>query len=267
MTAIEILHETLRSILRNWRQVIQIFLVPLGILIALFVGALNFGTQSIEIDGQTFSVPSPFLFLLFPLVIFLIFWPVVAWHRLLVLNETFRGFLPPFRLKPVLRYVLNLIGLGLILSLVTLPLLGVVGPAMFSEIDPEALIRGEMPPLRFFIWPTLLSLPALYLSIRFCLILPGAAVENHVGFGGSWHYTSEKGIALVLLAILAAIVSLIVQIVLSAITPGLMETNETGFIVIQVGQMIGQLLGSLFVISLMSTIFVAFFQGETQGMR
>jgi len=262
MSAIEILREALFAILRNWRRVIRIFLLPLGLLIGIFASAVTFATQSVTIDGQTVQVPSPFLFVLFPLFLFLIFWPVVAWHRLLVLGDQPKGFVPPFRVKAVLRYVLNLFGLGILISLIMLPIMAIIGPMMISELDPEAIARGEMLPLKFFIWPTIASLPALYLGLRLCLILPGAAVENHVGLSGSWSYTSNKGASLPIIVLLAAAVTMAFQIILSAITSSLFEASGSFLTVFQLTQFIGQLLSSLFVISVMSTMFIVFVQDK-----
>ncbi|MGH1416610.1 MAG: hypothetical protein ACRBB0_24180 [Pelagimonas sp.] len=262
MNAIEILRDALFVILINWRQAIRIFLVPLGLIVGVFASVMIFGTLSVKIDGQTVQVPSPFLFVLFPLFLFLIFWPVVAWHRLLVLGEQPTGFAPTIKFKPVLRYVLNLFGLGMLISLLMLPVMAFIGPMMISELDPEAISRGEMPPLKFFIWPTLASLPALYLGIRLCLILPGAAVENHVGLSGSWDYTSSKGTSLLLIVLLAATFSIVLQIILSAITPSLFEAPQGVLTVFQLTQFIGQMIGSLFVISVMSTMFLVFVQDK-----
>lgn len=265
MSAIEILREALFAILRNWRQAIQIFLVPIVLVIAISAGVMIFGTQAVTIDGQTVAVPSPFLIVLLPLFLFSILWPVVAWHRLLVLDDQPTGFVPPVRFKSVLRYALNLIGLGFLLSLLMLPVLAVFGPMMISEIDPEALVRGEMLPLKFIIWPALASLPALYLGIRLCLILPGAAVDNRVGLFGSWDYTSGKGTALILIAVFAAAFSIVVQVGLSAFAPSLFEATQTVLTVFQLTQFVGQMLGSLFVISVMSTMFLAFVQNKASS--
>lgn len=264
MSAIEILREALFAMLTNWQRALRIFLLPLGLLVGIFIGAVTFATQSFTIDGQTVQVPSPFLFVLFPLFLFLIFWPVVAWHRLLVLGEQPAGFAPPLRFKAVLRYVLNLIALGILSSLPMLPIMAIIGPMMISELDPEAIAGGEMLPLKFFIWPTIASLPVLYLGLRFCLILPGAAIENHVGLSGSWNYTSNKGPSLPIIVLLSAAVSMAFQIILSAITPSLFEASGGILTVFQLTQFIGQLLGSLFVISVMSTMFNAFVQDKVK---
>lgn len=259
MTATEILREALVSILRNWRQAIQIFLIPSGIVIALFVSILLFGTQTVTIDGQTVDMPSPFLFVLFPVFLFLIFWPVVAWHRLLILDDQPKGLLPPTRPYSVLRYVLNVLGLGLLLALI---MMAIVGLLMISGINPEAMVAGEMPPLRFFILPTLASLPALYLGIRWCLILPGAAVDNRVGLSGSWNSTSGKSSVLVVIVIFGVAISLISQVLLSAITPIILGADQTSLMAFQLIQFAVQTFSSLFVLSMMSTMFLAFVQNE-----
>lgn len=262
MNATEILRESLFGILTNWRKAIRIFLPPLALLIGIFASAVIFGTHSVTIEGQTVQFPSPFLFVLFPLILFLVFWPVVAWHRLLVLGEQPAGLAPPFRVKAVLRYVLNLFGLGILISLPMLPIMAIIGPMMISELDPEAIARGAMPPLKFLIWPSIASLPSLYLGLRLCLILPGAAVENHVGLSGSWSYTSNKGVFIPLIALISVVVSIALQIILSVITPSLLEASRGVLTTFQIAQFVGQLLGSLFVISVMSTMFLVFVQDK-----
>jgi hypothetical protein len=262
VTAIQILREALFSILRNWRQAIQIFLIPLGLVVVLFVGILFFGTQTVTIDGQTVEVPSPFLFVFFPVFLFLIFWPVVAWHRLLVLDEQPKGLMPTLRPYAVLRYVLNLIGLGLLLSLTFMPIMAVIGPIMMREINPEAMLRGEMLPLSFFILPTLASLPAFYLGIRWCLILPGAAVDNRIGLSGSWNSTSGKSSVLIMIVIFGAAISLISQVVLSAVTPRILGADQTIPMAFEVTQLVAQTLSSLFVLSMLSTMYLAFVQNK-----
>ncbi|MBO6791258.1 MAG: hypothetical protein JJ894_12050 [Dinoroseobacter sp.] len=267
MSAIEILREALFAMLTNWQRALRIFLLPLGLFVGIFIGAVTFATQSVTIHGQTVQLPSPLLFVLFPLflfLIFLIFWPVVAWHRLLILGEQPARFAPPLRFKAVLRYVLNIIGLGILISLLMLPIMAIIGPMMISELDPEAIAGGEMLPLDFFFWPTVALLPVQYLALRLCLILPGAAIENHVGLSGSWNYTSNKGASLPIIVLLAAAVSMTLQIILSAITPSLFEASGGILTVFQLTQFIGQLLGSLFVISVMSTMFNAFVQDKVK---
>ena len=264
MSAIEILREALFAMLANWQRAIRIFLLPLGLLVGILVAVVTFATQSVTIDGQTVQVPSPFLFVLFPLFLFLVFWPVVAWHRLLVLGEQPAGFAPPLRFKAVLRYVLNLFGLGILLSLPMLPIMAIIVPMIISELDPEAIAGAEMLPLKFFIWPTIASLPVLYLGLRLCLILPGAAVENHVGLSGSWNYTSTKGAALPLIVLLAAAVSMAFQIIISALSPSLFEVSGGLLTVFQLSHFIGQLLSSLFVISVLSMMFNAFVQDKVK---
>lgn len=263
MTAIEILRETLFAILTNWRQAIRVFLPPLVILVCVVAGAVVLPpTQSVMVDGQTVQVPSPFLFTLFPLLIFLIFWPVVAWHRVFILDDQPTGFAPPIRFWAVLRYVLNLLGLGILICLPLFPILALVAPMMMSGIEPEAIARGEMPPLKFMILPSLASLPVLYLGLRLCLILPGAAVENHIGLSGSWNYTSNRGATLPLLVLLAITLSIIFQVILTTIAPNLLQASEGVLAVVQLIHFIGQLLGSLFVISVMSTMFLAYVPGK-----
>lgn len=186
----------------------------------------------------------------------------MAWHRLLVLGDQPKGFGPPLRFKAVLRYVLNLFGLAILISLPMLPIMAIIGPMMVSELDLEAIARGEMPPLKFIIWPTIASLPVFYLGMRLCLILPGAAVENHIGLSGSWNYTSNKGASLPLIVLLAAAVSMAFQIILSAVRPSLFDASQGILTVFQFTQSIGQLLGSLFVISVMSTMFLVFVQDK-----
>ncbi len=262
MTATELLREVLFSILRNWTKAIQIFLMPLGIVVALFVGILFFGARTVAIDGQTVGVPSPWLFLFFPVALFLVFWPVVAWHRLLVLNEQPKGFVPAVRPSSILRYVLNLIGLGLLLALVTMPLMAIIGPIMMRGIDPQALLRGEMPPLSFFVLPALASLPAFYLGLRWCLILPGAAVDDRIGLSGSWTATSGKNALLIFLIIVGSAISLLSQIVLAIVTPIFLAVDQTTLTAIQVIQFAVQMLGTLFVLSLLSTMFLFFVHNE-----
>ncbi|WP_422050437.1 hypothetical protein [Shimia sp.] len=196
--------------------------------------------------------------------LFLVFWPVVAWHRLLVLGEQPTGLAPPLRVKAVLRYVLNLFGLGILISLPMLPIMAIIGPMMVSDLDPEALARGAMPPLKFLIWPSIASLPSLYLGIRLCLILPGAAVENRVGLSGSWDYTSNKGISLLVVVLISAAVSIALQIIFGVITPSVLEASRGVLTTFQITQFVGQLLGSLFVISVMSKMFLVFVQDRAK---
>jgi hypothetical protein len=265
MTATKILSEVLFSILRNWRQAIQIFLIPTGLVISLFIGIVFFGTQTVVLAGQTVDVPSPIVFVFLPVFLFLFFWPVVAWHRLLVLDDRLNGFLPPFRPSRVLRYVLNLFGLGLLLALIMMPIMAIITPIMMRGINPEVIIRGGMPPLSFFILPALASLPALYIGIRLSLILPGAAVGNHVGLSGSWDATSGKNSALIFIVILGAAISLISQILSTAMTPVILGAGQTTLVALQFIQLAAQTLSSLFVLSLISTMFLAFVVNKETG--
>ena len=199
-------------------------------------------------------------------LVFVFIWPVVAWHRYLLLEETPKGWIPRMHGARIGRYFLNMIGLGLLVSFLMLPIGAVVMPMIAANLDMQSVVAAGRFPTWFVVANGLIAFPVYYLSLRFCLILPGAAVHNHLGLGGAWGATAGSGGTMALLAGLGTLCVLGLQTALSALVQPLVRPGDLaiasleGWTAWAVLNTAIQLLASLFVVSLLTTMYRGYVQ-------
>lgn len=197
---------------------------------------------------------------------FVIIWPVVAWHRYLLLEEAPTSWIPRVHGARIVRYLLNLIGLGFLVAFMMLPIGAVMVTLFLANLDMQSVATAAQFPAWFVLTNGLVTFPVYYMSLRFCLILPGAAVHNHLGLGGAWGATAGSSGTMALLAGLGTLCVLAVQIAISAlgqplVYPGdLAATSPETWTVWAVLNAAIQLMSSLFVVALLTTLYRGYVQ-------
>lgn len=108
----------------------------------------------------------------------------VAWHRLLLLNETPGLSGGNFATRSLWRYV----GIGIVISLIAaLPVVGVLLPMSMLGLLPAA---GQAPPASITV-VVVAYMVGIALMVRLCLLLPArAAGDVNLTFNDAWRRTS-----------------------------------------------------------------------------
>ncbi|WP_226689019.1 hypothetical protein [Ruegeria arenilitoris] len=208
MLGLEIFVHSLKMVLRNLKEAMQISVVP-----ALIGGALMvclffvFDIPFENFDSRTTGFPegvtmgSFVAFFLSLAVVFtiVIFWIVVSWHRFVLLEEYPRGMLPPFKFDRVLAYLGRVLLLGLFAIGLMVPGSFIAGSAIQASV-----------PIGIVVWVVLVA--GLWIGFyRFSPVLPGAAIGKPMTFYDAWHATAGSNGQILLLIFLSFIFQLLMQ--------------------------------------------------------
>ncbi|ATG37401.1 MULTISPECIES: hypothetical protein [Phaeobacter] len=183
MTGWKLFLHSVSMVQRNAPQLLQIFLVPGLIVVAIAYAMLAGVPNDAELEGLGPDPATVVEIILRIVGIWLAIgvicaWTAVSWHRYVLLEEHPQGWIPAFRAKEALWYFLRLLQLVVIGSVV-------YGVAMFVGI---ALISGMgMVGLAFLL--VIATLIAVFMY-RLVLILPAAALGKPIGVGESLELTT-----------------------------------------------------------------------------
>ena len=170
MQAFRILLHALRQVFGSFQQALVMSVLPLMLGLAAGFGLFVIGALAHRQDGSV----GGFLFTVFLILVLLMAWLAVRWHRFVLLDESRKLLAPPSR-AAFWRYVGTLV-LTLILMI----------PAMLVTIGVlYAVHQGGIPVLTFIV---ILVLSVLLYALTLVLgtALPGAAVGAHRPIGAAW---------------------------------------------------------------------------------
>ncbi|WP_421760676.1 hypothetical protein [Devosia sp.] len=176
-------------------------------------------------------------------------WVAVAWHRFILLQEGANGFIPKFLGDRLLAYLGNSFLLFIVMFLAAM----VVGLAMVLV----TLAAGAAPALAIALMG-LIVFVMLILNYRLALVLPAAAIGKQLRLGEAWGATKNATGAIVVLALVSTISSLVLDLPLflllgmdlvSVIVRGLWQL-ATGWIKLMVG------------VSILTTLYGHFIEGR-----
>ncbi len=212
MLGLEILVHSVKMVIRNLKQALQISVVPalIGGLLAIALFFL-FGIPFEEFDSETTGFPegvtaasfTGFMLCLMVVVLGVMLWIIVSWHRFVLLEEYPTGLVPPFRFDRVLAYFGRLLMLCLIALVIMLPAMLVMG-----------LMAQASAALGILVWVALV----IFLTIGFYRaspILPGAAIGKPIKLSEAWQATSGASGAIALLVVLSILLQLLLQLLAS----------------------------------------------------
>jgi hypothetical protein len=189
-------------IVRNWLEVLRIFLVPT--LVGVAVVALTIGLTSPLVPSVPNQNPADTAFGVTFIAVLILSavlttWCIVAWHRFVILEEMPTGWIPAFNGGRILSYWGQALKLILVFLLLSVPIVAVVMLAAQVNVA-IALVLGV--PLYFW-W--------MLLVMRLSITLPAAAVGRPLPFAEARSATKDTWGALLLLVLLLAGLQLLVQ--------------------------------------------------------
>lgn len=232
---VDIFMHSVRLVLNDWRTALKIT----GVLYLIYaVPSLLLGllfpppTHADQVSAAALSAaPAGFLSMILAIVAFV--WIAVAWHRYVLLDEVPAGQFPAFNSSRLLSYAAYSLLIGIIaivimfvvsaiIGIVAVPLLGIVGGIITGVAGVAA---------------------ALIVGYRLGPILPASAIEKPLTMGQAWAATNGANAAIIILAIISAIASFVIDIpamILILAGPvggflGLLWTLATGWIKMLVG--------------------------------
>ncbi|KIC40385.1 membrane protein [Ruegeria sp. ANG-R] len=208
MLGLEIFVHSVKMVLRNLTQALQISVVPALIGGLLVVGL--FFMFGIPLEGIS-NVPAEssgavssgsiamFIFCAMTVLLIIAFWIIVSWHRFVLLEEYPSGVVPEFRVDRILAYFGRILLFVLLGVIILLPVSFVIGA-----------VAGASALLGIFIWLGLVVLLSVGFY-RLSPILPGAAIGKPLTFSQAWAATSGGSGAIVVLVVLSALFQLLIQ--------------------------------------------------------
>lgn len=250
MLGLEIFVHSVRMVLRNLTQALQISVVPaliggflaIGLFFLFGIPFEEFNSETTDFpDGVTAASFTGFL-LCFMVVIFgVMLWIVVSWHRFVLLEEYPSGLVPPFRFDRVLAYFGRLLMLGLIALIIMIP-----GTLIISMVAQASAVLGIL------VWLGLI----IFLTIGFyraSAILPAAAIGKPLKLSEAWQATSGASGAIALLVVLSILFQLLLQLLASL----LLFVPIIGIFVVLFASM---LIVPLINVSILTTIYGVFIE-------
>ncbi|MGN6489138.1 MAG: hypothetical protein ACTHLT_15150 [Devosia sp.] len=227
---------SVRLVLGDWRNALRItgllyliYAVPALLLGMAFPPPSQQGGAE-SIGSMLALAPGGIIVGLLALV--MVVWIAVAWHRYILLDEVPTGQVPAFNQDRMLAYAGYSILLGLILLVVSVVVSIVLSPLVF---------------LGAAAFGTILSIVviavALVVDFRLGLVLPAKALGKPLTFGEAWQATKGETGTILVLAIVAALAAVIIDIpaMILAVIPGignilsLIWTLGTGWVKAVVG--------------------------------
>ena len=192
MTGLKVIAHALRMVWRNRYEAIQIGLLPVALMIAASaVLRMHEGPLWSMAHAQSFeqvvlgAFASEEAFMLMLVWVFATIWFFVNWHRLILLGEYPKGWLPRLHRNEAIAYLIasaRLFGLGAVVLFVLIFVTGVLGEALFN----------------LFIFGVFALAFLLY---RVSPVLPAAALGQKMGFGAA--LLATQGASLTILLVMA----------------------------------------------------------------
>lgn len=199
---------SVRQVFGNMGAALQISaaLYLAQIAVALIVGFNRFAGQAAlqaQIAAGGFPWGAFAVALLFSSITGL--WIAVGWHRYVLLVEVPGAVLPEFHGDRMLAYF----GRSLLIALI-LALVGVVIGVCVGLLTAIAGLRGTG--LSGILYVAAIFIPALVISFRLCGSLPSAALGARAGISDAWRMTAGQNGALLTLAVIAAVLSIVIDL-------------------------------------------------------
>lgn len=201
---IDLFVHSVRLVLGDWRNALRlsgllylIYAIPTLLLRLTFPMPSQTATTA-DAAAALASAPLAFVTGILALVAFV--WIAVAWHRYVLLDETPGGQLPAFNGSRLFRYALYSIGIGL-LALIAGAVVGAIAGLLFAIV-----------PVLLFIAALAAMAAALVVFYRLAPVLPAVAVERPLTFGAAWEATKGASSAIIVLAIVSAVASFVIDL-------------------------------------------------------
>lgn len=244
---------SVRMVLRNFQEAMQIALVPGIIGIALLVGlatvtgatdVLSGATAALDQSGEDAGDLSGFGLIALLVIWTIAFWIVVSWHRFVLLEEIPQGWLPKFRADRILAYFGLLVLLSLIAMIALVPAIFVLA-GLYEVASGVSFAIGV-------VW-FIAVLLGLY---RLSIMLPASAIGKPVKLAEAWGKT--RGITGTLIVLIA--VSMGFQILVQIVFGLLMAIPVIGFALVLIPSV---LILPLINVSILTTMYGVYVEGRS----
>lgn len=199
MKGYQIFVHALRMVFGNFGPVMRLTLGPVALL--LVGGGLILGTVAGVTAGGGGEALGALLILVFAVfAAVMVFWVIVAWHRFVLLEVYPADWFPPWPGPAVYRYIGKVVVLSLVVFLILIPAMLI--SAGFTMASPALGVLFNF------------GLTALssYLFYRFGVVLPAAAIDAPMGFGEAWRLTRDPDGGIVVLVLISAAFSTVLQV-------------------------------------------------------
>jgi hypothetical protein len=204
IVGIDIFAHSVRLVLGDWRNALRlsgllylIYAVPTLLLRLSFPAPAETATMA---DAAAALSAAPLAFVTSMLALVAFVWIAVAWHRYVLLDEAPAGQFPAFNGSRLFRYALYSLGIGILAVLVG-AVVGAIAGVIFSIV-----------PVLLFIAALLSMAAALVVFYRLAPVLPAVAVERPLTFGAAWDATKGASSAIIVLAIVSAVASFVIDV-------------------------------------------------------
>lgn len=249
MKAWTIFTHSLKMIFGNLPQVMKITLVPALIGLAFMVGymailGISANQFTVLESGPGVISTGAFLgaILLLLILIMVGLWPIVAWHRFILLAEYPKSWIPTLRFDRILSYAGHAILLGLVAFALVLPIGMIMG------------VTASAAPVAGTVFVLLVVLAVNVIVFRLSPILPAAAIGKPLRMKEAWEATKGADGTLLLLLIILSVFQLILQFALGLV----IVIPVIGLLIMLVGVLISALIN----VSILTTLYGHFVEGR-----
>jgi hypothetical protein len=201
---IDLFVHSVRLVLGDWRNALRlsgllylIYAIPTLLLRLSFPRPSPDATMA-DATAALATAPIALLTGIFAIVAFV--WIAVAWHRYVLLDEVPQGQFPAFNGSTLFRYAISSLGIGL-LGLIAGVVVGAVAGLIFAIV-----------PVLLFIAALAAMAAALVVFYRLAPVLPAIAVGRPLNFGAAWEATKGANSAIIVLAIVSAVASFVIDL-------------------------------------------------------
>ncbi len=216
MLGFRILIHSIRMVLGNIKEALQISLVPASLALLIFY-LLAYLVLGPDVAGQLangktvhygsgYPAPPPGFALFFlPVMVIgglVVLWILVSWHRFILLEEYPRGWIPRFRFDRVMAYLghsLMLLIVGLIVGVVVLLANFVILTVLPSPFAVVSMVVG---------W--LVTIVIIY---RFLIVLPATAIGRPLTMTQAWEATAGATVTVIVLLLSSLLFQFLIQFV------------------------------------------------------
>ncbi len=209
MDGLQIFTHSVRQVFGNLNAALRIS----GLLFLVQLGAAYIFGRSMMGPGEPmreqmmrgdFPIGGLLIFILLALVTGL--WIAVAWHRHVLGGEAPGAVLPPFNGDRMLAYF----GYSLLIAVILIPLALVLGFVASWFVGP--MMQSGRIVLGLIVVGLVVYLPMLVVAFRLSVALPAAALGKPLGIGGAWNKTKGTTGTMVLLAVLAVVFAVVIDL-------------------------------------------------------
>jgi len=216
MFGVNIFVHAVKMVLNNLGTALRISLGPMllvFVLVVVFGAGVVLTRDPAMAEGGAASALGVFITTAVLLVVML--WIAVAWHRFVLREETPTGVLPPFHGGAIGAYVWAGVIVGLVLFVVAIPFALLAG----LLVAPIVAGGGQPGAVTGFVAFAIFYFPVAYVGYRISPILPSAALQARMPLKEAWYATGTSGSAFLVLTLVSIVAGYLIGLPGQALPP------------------------------------------------